>query len=138
MSFRIVIVFLSVIYTLVSASPGHAESVTWYVAANATATQDCNNPANPCSNIFFALGGSRSGDTIICLSASAAHSLVIDRSITIDCSSGRVGLAGGGFTPAPDGAQLRSLINVPGGTVRLRGIDVEAAGGDPGIEIQAA
>jgi hypothetical protein len=120
---------------LLTASPGQASS-THYVAG--TGGGDCSSPAAACATVAAAILASGSGDTIICLSPPAPAALLIDKSLTIDCSGAPVSFAGGSFKTTSDGFTARVVINVPSGVVRLRGFTVDAAGTDRGIDIQAA
>ena len=133
---------------LLWAAPGQAGVL--YVSANGPGTT-CTN-TSPCSFLETAMQVARVGDTIVCLSPPNGAGLVIDKSITIDCSGARAPvITGGNPNNTPGGPFLSVFINVPASasdplaTVRLRGLSIDAflTGapnplGDRGIDIQAA
>jgi Right handed beta helix region len=123
-----------------------AQAVTHFVASTGTDSGSCIRTA-PCARISQALSNAQPNDTIVCVDAVAESSLLIQKSIDIDCSGGRAVFREGTAAFGSVGGAICISIAVsasdPFRTVRLRGISILGAsstfrGVPRGIEILSA
>ena len=123
---------------------GPAWATTHFVASTGTNSASCTSTA-PCLTISRAVSNAAPNDTVICVDPIWDATLLITKSIDIECSGTRAVFRDG--TIGVPGVSI--LINIPvsasdvSRTVRLRGISINGkAGNDPfvvrGIEIGAA
>jgi hypothetical protein len=110
---------------------------TW-ISHNGNDANPCS-PTSPCQTLSGALAKTNSGGEIDCLDASEYTSVLQDAQITISVTIDCHGL---NATNINLGSGTGMDVNVPGGTVVLRGLTLNtlgaAAGVDSGINITAA
>lgn len=113
-----------VVIVLCVGTPARAGSQ--FLASNGTDSSSCTRTA-PCQQVGQAILNAQPNDTIVCLDSLISFSGVIDKSIDIDCSGGRLVIR----DTANNGAGLQ--VNIPASTgdpsrtVRLRGISINSA-----------
>jgi hypothetical protein len=118
------------------AAPAQAAFHTW-VSNSGSDANNCSS-ASPCLSFTRALTQTQDGGEVSCLDSGSFTPLTVTISVTIDC-------AGTVATPGFDNAAVCGdliFINVPGGVVTLRGLNVTglvfAGCNSGGIHIQAA
>jgi hypothetical protein len=114
----------AVLIVLCVGTPARAGSQ--FLASNGADSSSCTRTA-PCQQIGQAVLNAQPNDKIVCLDSVISFSWVIDKSIDIDCSGGRLVIR----DTANNGAGLQINIPVSAGdpsrTVRLRGISINGA-----------
>src|SRR5882724_8308618 len=121
------IVTMKRILTLIAILVAAALSLPWtsqakaqfyytYVSHAGDDNNGCARPANACYTFPGALGKTNDGGIVSCVDAGNFISVIITKSVTIDC------LAGGGGINTTD-----VTINAPGKTVRLRNLAFNGA-----------
>lgn len=143
MSLRYMFLVISLI-AVCAVTPAQAGS--HFVASYGTDSASCLRTA-PCARVAQALSNAQPNDTIVCLDAVAESSLLIMKSIDIDCSGARAVFREGTAAFGSVGGAICISIAVsasdPFRTVRLRGISIIGAsstfrGVPRGIEILSA
>jgi len=97
-------------------SQAKAQFYYTYVSHAGDDNNGCARPANACYTFPGALGKTNDGGIVSCVDAGNFISVIITKSVTIDC------LAGGGGINTTD-----VTINAPGKTVRLRNLAFNGA-----------
>jgi hypothetical protein len=131
------VVLAAILLPALNSAPAHAQLYHTWVSRNGSDTNPCTAVA-PCATFAGALFKTGPGNEVSCLDSGNFGQVTITLTVVIDCT-GTVG------TPNGDSSVTCSsaiVINVPGGVVSLRGLNVAAFGTIPcqtnGILIQAA
>jgi len=113
-----------------TAGPAQAQLGRTYVSIGGNNANSCNL-ANPCKSLQTAFNTTNAGGEIDCLDSGDFGSVLINKSITIDCAGS---LAGDSSTP------FVFQINAPGALVRLRNLSMNGLNGfgAVGVEILSA
>jgi hypothetical protein len=113
-----------------SAGSAHAQLSRTWVASNGDNTANCGR-ANPCQSLQTAHDKTNAGGEINCVDNGDFGSVLINKSITIDC---------GGAFYGDSSSPFIFRINTPGGNVKLRNVTMNGLNGfgATGIDIIAA
>lgn len=113
--------------------PASAQATRTWVSGLGDDANPCSRTA-PCKSFPGAFSKTSTGGIINCIDNGGYGSVAINKSITIDCSPFLGGVLGSGTNGV--------TVNAPGGTVVLRGLDIEGAGtptpGSIGVRVIAA
>jgi hypothetical protein len=131
-------VLAAILLPALYAAPAHAQYYHTWVSHFGSDGNSCTQ-TSPCFTFNRALSQTYSGGEVSCLDSGSFDYIAVTISVTIDCN-GTVG------TPSTDFAVAcgnNILVNVPGGVVNLRGLNVTATVANAtcetnGILIQAA
>ncbi|HXO71334.1 MAG TPA: right-handed parallel beta-helix repeat-containing protein [Bradyrhizobium sp.] len=111
--------------------PAHAQSFITYVGRTGDNTNNCSMPTSPCATLQGAHDQTAINGLILCLDAVNTGSLLITKSLDIDCTGTQAGVKGGSVGDQAKTAQV--VINVavnandPKKLVRLRGLSLNGA-----------
>src|SRR5262249_56946684 len=113
-----------------TAGPAQAQLARTYVSIGGNNANSCNL-GNPCKSLQTAFNTTNAGGEINCLDSGDFGSVLINKSITIDCAGS---LAGDSSTP------FVFQINAPGALVRLRNLSMNGVNsfGAVGVDILSA
>ena len=116
---------------LMASAPAHAQATRTWVSGVGDDANPCSRTA-PCKTFSGAISKTATGGIINCTDSGGFGGVTIGKSITIDCRPALGGILASGFNAIN--------VNAPGGTVILRGLDIEGAPGTGtiGVNIIAA
>lgn len=132
--------FIVVAALVAAAAPAHATAQRTFVASNGSDANACSL-LSPCRSFNAAIANTTAGGEVVILDTAGYGPMFIDRSIKVIGPSGVYG--GISVLGGISGITTGVVINAPGATVTLRGLDISGVpGGAPlpsvGIDIQDA
>ena len=132
--------FIVVAALVAAAAPASATVQRTFVASHGSDANACSLPS-PCRSFNAAIANTTGGGEVVILDTAGYGPMVIDRSIKVIGPSGVYG--GISVLGAASGITTGVVINAPGATVTLRGLDISGVPGNAplpsiGIDIQDA